>query len=151
MKFGLVERRKKDRPKKGERETPVRYCNMQKEGTSQQLRALLTDLLHFQVQLKQYHWATTSFARHKASDSLHDAMQDLTDRLAEASIGRLGRDKVLSTKRSVADDAACDAHLITMRDRLQKIKLAADAPDLMAIRDEMVEKINQTLYFFTQS
>lgn len=112
------------------------------------VKTLLPDLLALQVDLKLHHWTTESFARHRASDALHGAMSDLTDRLVEASIGRMGRGKVLPGHG--VSDADSVHRLVKMRERLQQFN-ASDAPDLLAIRDEMVEKINATLYLYTQA
>lgn len=39
-------------------------------------------------QIKLYHWATMSYAKHKALDDLHGALSDKVDLLVESYIGR---------------------------------------------------------------
>lgn len=39
-------------------------------------------------QIKLYHWATMSYAKHKALDDLHDALSEKVDLLVEAYLGK---------------------------------------------------------------
>jgi hypothetical protein len=47
--------------------------------------------LEFTLQLKGFHWATESFAQHKASDETYEALGDALDTLVETMQGYIGR------------------------------------------------------------
>jgi DNA-binding ferritin-like protein len=105
----------------------------------------------FQLNLKFYHWNTTSFSRHKASDSLGDKLSKLIDKFVEVYMGRYGRPKVNSRKMGVEYSIISDKDMVnylkTKRDYLEKMDIKG--VDLLNIRDEIVENIDQTLYLFT--
>jgi hypothetical protein len=106
---------------------------------------------------KNYHWNTTSYARHKASDQFVENMDKLIDRFVEVYIGKhgrpagLGKDMALTlpgtTEKSIIAFllSACD----WLTNSLPKMIKPKDT-DLLNIRDEMLAEINQTLYLFTQ-
>lgn len=106
---------------------------------------------------KNYHWNTTAYARHKASDQFVDNMDKLIDRFVEVYIGKygrpagLGKDMVLNlpgtTEKTIVDFLDGATHWLT--DALPKMIKPKDT-DLLNIRDEMLAEINQTLYLFTQ-
>jgi DNA-binding ferritin-like protein len=104
----------------------------------------------FQLNLKFYHWNTTSFARHKASDSLGDELLKLIDKFVEVYIGRYGRPKIskkMSVEYGLMNDKEIINYLKSKREYLEKLDVKAT--DLLNIRDEIVENINQTFYLFT--
>lgn len=113
---------------------------------------LIQDFMNFLVNMKVYHWKTTSYARHKASDECFGKMQELIDEFVEVSIGKYGRSKVFGHSSSGykilnLTDKTVVAFVSKFRDQLVKINIKAD--DLLNIRDEMVAELNQCLYLFT--
>ena len=40
-------------------------------------------------QIKLYHWQTTSYSRHKATDELHEQISELVDKFIETIHGKL--------------------------------------------------------------
>jgi hypothetical protein len=137
---------------------------------NQPIVELFFEMLHT---IKLYHWKTTSYAQHKATDELHEKLSENTDKFVEIMIGKFTTSDDLS--RSSA------GKLPTSRDRVQYrgdsipiydfqskpefikklehyISILQDFnnrfdskidSDLLNIRDEMVGDINQTLYLFS--
>jgi hypothetical protein len=109
--------------------------------------------------IKLYHWNTTSFARHKASDELFEDVARLSDSFMEIYMGKYGRPKfsergntklslkALTDKSVVEFIRSCITHL---NGSLSK-QLAETDTDLLNIRDEVLGKLNQTLYLFSLS
>jgi hypothetical protein len=107
--------------------------------------------------IKLYHWTTTSFSRHKGSDELFDAIVDLSDKFMEVYMGKYGRPKIalreqhkLSLKQ-LTDHTAVEyikSAVKVLKDELSKHLKDTDV-DLLNIRDEILAKLNQTLYLFT--
>lgn len=115
---------------------------------------LIHDFMNFLVNMKVYHWKTTSYARHKASDDCFGKIQELVDEFVEVCIGKYGRNKVFGHGHSASGckilnltDKTVVPFVSKFRDQLVKIDIKAD--DLLNIRDEMVAELNQCLYLFT--
>jgi DNA-binding ferritin-like protein len=107
-------------------------------------------------QIKLYHWQTHSFAQHKATDDLLDALDKTIDEYVETYMGKYGRPKVsarsntvriqnMNPKMAVRFVKECIAHL---EGPLVK-KLKPTDTDLVNLRDEMMGDLNKVLYLFT--
>ncbi len=116
----------------------------------------ITEFFYFLNNLKIYHWATGSYARHKASDDCFSKIQALLDQFVETYIGKYGRQRILHLKPKEAihiqvfSDNEAKHLLKQLVQYLQDMKLdSKQDSDLVNIRDEMVSSLNQTLYLFT--
>ena len=107
-------------------------------------------------QVKLYHWQTGVFARHKATDDVLKALDDLIDKFVEIYMGKYGRPNItrttntiqiknMSEKTAVKFVKDC---LIYLQGPLTKSLKSPDT-DLLNIRDEMLGELNQLLYLFT--
>jgi len=101
--------------------------------------------------MKLYHWNTTSYSRHKSSDSFIDSFLDITDKFVEVFIGRYRAKPMLnsiSTNINIINDI-CIVHLLTESvDYLEKLNEYIKDSELLNIRDELLALINQTIYLF---
>lgn len=108
-------------------------------------------------QIKLYHWQTHSYARHKATDDVLDALDKQIDEFVEVYMGKYGRPKLtekqacvkitnMSEKQAVTFIKRCVQHLLT--DVVKGLTPDKDS-DLLNIRDEMLGALNQLLYLFT--
>ncbi len=109
-------------------------------------------------QVKLYHWQTTSYARHVASDSLFSSLQNKMDKFMEVYQGKYGRVKPteegqLVVKLGVLNHQKVEAYLRSCIEYLQNLvdsgMVSAKDTDLLNIRDDIVGHINQTLYLFS--
>lgn len=110
---------------------------------------------HMLLTIKLYHWETTNFARHKASDELHGKLSTLTDKFIEVYMGAYNRPKFTSTfsvkVRQLDDRSIIDIlneYITFLKYELPKFVNKSDT-DLLNIRDEILTEIHQTLYLFT--
>ena len=110
--------------------------------------------------IKIYHWKTSSYATHKATDDLFANLNSKTDEFVEVLLGKslINRDVVLNFPSakivSFSTNEAC-------RKLIEKYKeFLLDLPknknfntmanvDLLAIRDEILALLNQFLYLLT--
>lgn len=106
--------------------------------------------LSFLNQLKLYHWATLSYARHKASDGLQQALTPLVDQFVEVYLGKHGHAPLARGARvpeqhtmQVLTEDAIGPYTRAFRSWLARLPVHAD---LANIRDEMVAHVNQFLY-----
>jgi hypothetical protein len=108
--------------------------------------------LHYQNQIKLYHWQTKSFARHKASDELHGILLGKIDEFMEVMQGsserRINLTKVKMIPIKNMSDNGAVKMLKKFREWLQSMKIKKDN-DLISIRDDIVAAVNKTLYLFT--
>lgn len=118
------------------------------------LSSFIPFLFQLQTTLKLYHWNTTSYARHKATDELIEQALALGDRFVEVAMGKYGRPKsvVPSTPVQGLDDKSVVVYLDTackyLSGELGKL-LKKEDTDLVNIRDELLSAMNQTKYLFT--
>jgi hypothetical protein len=116
----------------------------------------LNNLLVFFFQLKNdvklFHWSTKSYGRHKSSDELVSKLDDNIDTFVEVLLGRL---KVRpNIEKRILIRTIDDNRIITILNDAVKV-LDEDIPkyiqytELLNIRDEMLQNINQTLYLLT--
>lgn len=120
------------------------------------MASVIRFFLDLQIQLKLYHWQTTSYARHIATDQLLEKISDLSDKFIEVYFGKYGRqkttkdDKILLTNYSDADIVKyLTAALNYINQDISKHLKNSNNSDLQNILDEICAEINKTLYLFT--
>jgi hypothetical protein len=108
----------------------------------------------FTLQLlnKLYHWNTTSFARHKATDGFSSELSDLVDKFVEVLIGRY-KIKPQVYKVNLNSEYLSDTGIVNLfeqtRKYLESMSVKISNTDLLNIRDEMLAEVNKMLYLFT--
>jgi len=104
--------------------------------------------------IKIYHWKTTSYSQHKATDDLFSKLQDNVDKFMEVYLGKNPRFKtndVGSIHLTCCDNLR---DLKTLIEKcIKKLPLIDLSPsndtDLLNIRDEILADLNQFLYLLT--
>jgi hypothetical protein len=115
----------------------------------------VNDIVRFfftiQLLVKQYHWRTTSFARHKASGQLLDNLDGNIDKFIEVFIGRYNvKPEITSIKMEktfLSDDGNMKL-LLEACQYLERLNKIINDSDLLNIRDELIGNINQTIYLY---
>lgn len=108
----------------------------------------------FTLQLlnKLYHWNTTSFARHKATDGFGGDLLSLVDKFVEVFMGRY-KLKPSVSKVNLKPDYLTDIGIVTLFEQtkryLENMSSRIPDSDLLNIRDEMLAEVNKMLYLFT--
>lgn len=102
------------------------------------------------AQVKLFHWATTSFAKHKALDDLHGVLSDKVDMLVESYIGRMKKQPLPKFKieMSITSDVN-NIETVLEKEREEILKLAAKwkkYPELQNLLQEIANEFNKTLY-----
>ena len=124
--------------------------------SDQPIVELFFEMLHT---IKLYHWKTTNYAQHKATDELHGKLSENTDKFVEIMIGKLptSRERIqyrgdsipIYDFQSKQEFIKKLEHYISMlQDFNNRFDTKIDS-DLLNIRDEMLGDINQTLYLFS--
>ena len=114
-------------------------------------------LLTLRNQIKLYHCQTRIYARHIATDSAVDKLDELIDKYVEVYMGKYGRPKLSGTDAIIRLMNLTEAGVTKlvraainyMNGPLVK-HLNKDADtDLINLRDEMMGSLHQLLYLFT--
>ena len=101
---------------------------------------------------KLYHWNTTSYPRHIASDRFDDVLESLMDKFMEVFIGRYQIKPLihkLQIEEAYLNDKGIETAYRQVRDVLSEMQKNIPDSDLLNIRDELVAEINKNLYLFT--
>ena len=130
---------------------------------------IVQELTQFRTQMKLYHWKTTSYSTHKATDELYAKMGELIDHFVEVMLGKEemgGRSKLLNKPTGAHHDAyLLNLSLYSSNTEFKKqieyyktflINLSKNAKfnseinvDIMAIRDELLAELNKFLYLLS--
>lgn len=103
-------------------------------------------------QVKLFHWATMSYSKHIALDSLHGALSDKVDSFVECYLGKYKKQPLKSftiQTKAVSDTSSMDKFLDATCDQLSAIHKALEkekAPELNNILEEMMSEIDKTVY-----
>jgi hypothetical protein len=115
---------------------------------------IVLNFLFIRDQLKIYHWTTTSYARHKASDSLVDSLTDKMDKFVEVIQG-IHSKRLIIPKNKISFKNESDDSIVVLLENFKhwliKIlpKYIKKNTDLITIRDDILSDVNNTLYLFT--
>jgi len=109
--------------------------------------------IYFTLQLltKMYHWNTTSYARHKATDEFLENFTAKIDRFTEVYIGLYKVKPIVSDIKLEASFINDDGIVVLFeqfREFLNDLNNYGLESDLLNIRDEILADINQALYLF---
>ena len=104
------------------------------------------------AQVKLFHWATMSYSKHKALDSLHGSLSEKVDSFVECYIGKYKKQPLKSftiQSKAVSDTSGLDKFLDTTCEQLSVMHKAFEkdkAPELSNIIEEMMAEIDRTVY-----
>jgi DNA-binding ferritin-like protein len=115
-------------------------------------------LLSLLTTIKLYHWNTSSYATHKATDELYDKLNKNMDRFIEVLLGKLHHRLNVQTRsipiKLISTTKDMEKEISNFNDYLMNLhKYMKDIPntDLYSIRDEIMSDLNQFLYLLTFS
>ena len=117
--------------------------------------------LHMLNTVKLYHWKTSSYATHKATDDLYGSLNEKIDHFVEVMLGK----KEMGERSKILNVHSLNLSLYSSNNEFKKeveryksflINLSNDPKfnslmnvDLIAIRDEILADLNKFLYLLT--
>ena len=123
---------------------------------------IVPTFLHMLNTVKLYHWKTTSFATHKATDELYGSLNEKIDHFVEVLLGKRemgGRAKLLNVIMLQLDvfsnNDAFTKQIERYKDFLLNMSKESSGlntllnTDLLAIRDEILADLNKFLYLLS--
>jgi DNA-binding ferritin-like protein len=125
-------------------------------------QTIVPTFLHMLNTVKLYHWKTTSFATHKATDELYGSLNEKIDHFVEVMLGKKelgGRAKLLHVPMMKLDvysnNDAFTKQIERYKDFLLNMSKETNGfntllnTDLLAIRDEILADFNKFLYLLS--
>lgn len=119
---------------------------------------IVVSLLELLLAVKFYHWQTSSYSTHKATDELYGGLNDSIDEFAETLMGALGTRIPAVNKLQInipTDNKQMSALIDKTNKQLADFKFdklghdAVTTTDLANIRDEIVGQLHKTKYLLT--
>jgi hypothetical protein len=100
-------------------------------------------------QIKLFHWATRSYAAHKALGDLHDLLSDSVDDLVESYVGSAGRQPLglFEVKTAASTDLKQVIPFIKSSvGNLRRMRTDIKASELQNKIDEMIGALDKAMY-----
>uniref|UniRef100_A0A6C0IFE2 Uncharacterized protein n=1 Tax=viral metagenome TaxID=1070528 RepID=A0A6C0IFE2_9ZZZZ len=133
--------------------------NQKKYSLTNFQREITVKFLEILLMIKLFHWKTTSFATHKATDELYASLNENIDNFIEVLLGKSGsRTDLLSNKNIALIDLKSQEQLKSKIDSIKSYLIDLDSnkalqtmsnTDLFNIRDEILGDLNKFLYLLT--
>lgn len=107
------------------------------------------------MNIRLYHWSTTSYSRHTGAGALYDALGLLIDQFVETYMGRYKRPEFKSVFNVQVKQFSDTGIVEALKEYNNFLKYEVPSyikesdTDILNIRDEMLSEINKTLYLFT--
>jgi len=133
---------------------------IRKKRSPKKINSKKSQIVHVFIELlnivKLYHWKTTSYAQHKATDELYATLNDHLDKFVETMLGKDGS-RIEQWEREIdavqynnTNDFKSRIHeyrnfLIKLNDYFDEKRDS----DLMSQRDDILGDLNQFLYLLT--
>lgn len=131
---------------------PIQKKEISNEQKSKFIKTFF-EILHA---IKLYHWKTKSYVHHEATDDLHEKLSNQVDRFVEVLIGKTShRIQMVEEKMNLYDfkrKTEFRNKIFEFRQflvDLDQIFYKRQDSDLLTIRDDMLESVNQFLYLYT--
>ena len=123
-------------------------------NSQENLNNIIKFFFSLQLNLKMYHWLTTSYARHKASDQLGENLLPLVDKFVEVYIGKYKVKPFLSSikiEQEFMSDNGSEMLLLKSKKYLEEIASRLNPQqdsELFNIKDELLAEIENTIYLY---
>jgi len=107
-------------------------------------------LVEFQVQVKAMHWATESFAQHKATCDTHAALDAALDALVESYQGYVGRIRIGGQYTILNyEDINLESWLQSAMDHVEGMRGMVKQSDILNLLDEILAIISKFKYLLS--
>lgn len=133
--------------------------SLKKSSLSKFQKEITIKFLEILLMIKLFHWKTTSFAIHKATDELYSSLNDNIDKFIEVLLGKSGkRIDMLGHKNIELIDLNSQEQLKRKIEEIKGYLVSLEKntalqtmsnTDLFNIRDEILGDLNKFLYLLT--
>ena len=101
--------------------------------------------------VKLFHWKTLSYAVHKATDDLYSKLNENIDKYVEVMLGEDGSRLQFSSLKCIPTrEVTTTKQMKKLADDMKRyLEINVTRPDLLNIRDDIINDLNQFLYLLT--
>jgi DNA-binding ferritin-like protein len=150
---------KKSSSKKSSTISPIKPKSISGESMDSFQREIASVFLEMLLMVKLFHWKTTSYATHEATDELYTKLNANIDSFIEILLGKTGSRIDLMSKNNIKlvdlssqeslkrEIEAFKSYLVGLNDNKAMLKMSNT--DLFSIRDTILGDMNQFLYLLT--
>jgi len=142
--------------KKGGKKTRRSYSVSATKYSQQRIVTMFLQMLNT---VKLYHWKTSSYSQHKATDDLYDNLNKNIDSFVEVMLGKTGGRVNLTGQKTLPlldytnvedfkKEVAKYKDFLTGMNKDASLNIANNT-DLLNIRDELLSNLNQFTYLLT--
>lgn len=117
---------------------------------------LITYLIYVKENIKLYHWYTTLYPRHIATDNLYERLSGNIDKLVEIYIGKYGRQKLSKSDLTLVLNPLNDSTIVGFVEDVVSYLLTQlprfikqEDVDILTLRDDIVSDLSQAKYLFS--
>jgi hypothetical protein len=150
------QRRQRNSTGKTNRNSTTRKSRRTSNLAAQNLADCIQMFFNMLMNIRFYHWTTSSYSRHTGSGALYDSLSSLIDQFVETYMGRYQRPQFKENTTNIQvkqhnDDSILDLlhnYTLFLTHEVPKYVNHSDS-DLLNIRDEILGEINKTIYLFT--
>ena len=142
------------RGKRNRRSRQSRQSSRQSSSKYSQ-QHIVTMFLQMLNTVKLYHWKTSSYAQHKATDELYSNLNSTIDSFVEIMLGKTGGRVNLTGTKSIplldyTDVSGFKREIEIYKDYLIGLQVnGGKDTDLLNVRDEILGHLNQFTYLLT--
>lgn len=122
-------------------------------------KEITVKFLELLMMIKLFHWKTSSYATHKATDELYSKLNEDIDKFIEVLLGKTGIRTNLLNKHTISLVDLSTTEQLVKKINIYKSYLVGltnnsfircmSNTDLLNIRDEILSDLNQFLYLLT--
>jgi hypothetical protein len=127
-----------------------------KKTSSKKYAFIIEYFLEMLNMVKLYHWKTTSYAQHKATDHLYTELNENIDQFVEVLLGKDERRIEMVGKKirliDPTDLKEMTEHIMKFRrflNDMDKVFKKKTDSDILSIRDDLLVEINQFIYLLS--
>lgn len=116
------------------------------------MEQIVVELLKLQIYLQIYHWQTNSYSRHVGAGNLYTDIVDITDRIIESMQGNASKKIKMNKTFNIKITNISDTQIINLLKSYRAFIANSKknkSTDVQNMFDELLEKINKTIYLFS--
>lgn len=127
-----------------------------KKTSTRKYNFIIEYFLEMLNMVKLYHWKTTSYAQHKATDNLYAELNENIDKFVEVLLGKDERRIEMVGKKirliDPSDLKEFKEHILKFRaflNDMDKVFKKKSDSDILSVRDDLLIEINQFIYLLS--
>ena len=136
----------------GRKLSKIRGTHKNISGSTNYKEQIVKTFLQFLITIKLYHWNTSSYSTHKATDDLYSKLNEGIDSFVEVLLGKNSGSRInISKSQSISlRNYNSNTEIKKQVNEFKRYLVGLNSnSDLFNIRDEILQNIDQFLYLLS--